>query len=38
MFELGPHGFRLNEFGQQFAVGLPAAPIVWAELLLRRPA
>lgn len=37
MFELGPKGFGLNEFGQHFAVGLPAAPIVWAELLLRRP-
>ena len=37
MFELGPMGFRLNEFGQHFAVGTPQAPIVWAELLLRRP-
>lgn len=36
MFELGPNGFRLNEFGQHFAVGTPHAPIVWAELLLRR--
>ncbi len=36
MIEFGANGLQWNDFGRQFAVHTPAAPIEWCQLVARR--